>query len=93
MLDLETVRKVAKLARLALTPEEETLFAEQLGQILGYVEQLRELDTEGLEPTAHSIPLQNVMRVDSRQPSLPREELLASAPRTENGMFRVPRIL
>lgn len=93
MLDLETVRKVAKLARLALTPEEETLFAEQLGQILGYVEQLKELDTEGLEPTAHSIPLQNVMRVDSRQPSLPREELLASAPRAENGMFRVPRIL
>lgn len=89
----ETVRHVAKLARLALTPAEEERFAAQLGQILGYVEQLKDLDTSGLEPTSHSIPLKNVLRVDDRRPGLPREKLLEAAPQSEGGMFRVPKIL
>ncbi|MBM3273960.1 MAG: Asp-tRNA(Asn)/Glu-tRNA(Gln) amidotransferase subunit GatC, partial [Candidatus Sericytochromatia bacterium] len=68
-------------------------FAQQLGQILDYVEQLEKLDTEGLEPTSHSIPLHNVVRADALRPSLPREDLLAGAPQAEQGMFRVPKIL
>ncbi len=89
----ETVRHVAKLARLSLSPEEEALLGQQLGQILGYVDQLNELDTTGLEPTSHSIPLKNVLRADEPRPSLSREDLLANAPQTEDGMFRVPKIL
>jgi aspartyl-tRNA(Asn)/glutamyl-tRNA(Gln) amidotransferase subunit C len=92
-IDRETVQHVAKLARLALTDEEEERFAQQLGQILGYVEQLEQLDTEGLEPTSHSIPLHNVLRADTRRQSLPHEDLLAGAPQAEQGMFRVPKIL
>lgn len=89
----DTVRQVAKLARLTLTDEEEAQFADQLGNILGYVDQLKELDTTGLEPTSHSIPLKNVLRVDHVRPGLSREDLLANAPQAEEGMFRVPKIL
>jgi len=89
----EQVQHVAKLARLALTPDEEDRFGQQIGQILDYVEQIEELDTSGLEPTSHCIPLQNVLRADEPRPSLPRKELLASAPVSEQGMFRVPKIL
>jgi aspartyl-tRNA(Asn)/glutamyl-tRNA(Gln) amidotransferase subunit C len=89
----ETVRHVARLARLALTPEEETRYAEQLGKILDYVKLLEELDTTGLEPTSHAIPTENVLRPDVSRPGLGRDALLANAPQIEQGMFRVPRIL
>ncbi|MBI6545181.1 MAG: Asp-tRNA(Asn)/Glu-tRNA(Gln) amidotransferase subunit GatC [Cyanobacteria bacterium NC_groundwater_1444_Ag_S-0.65um_54_12] len=92
-ISIETVRQVAKLARLELTGEEEERFTEQLGKILEYVAQLQEVDTTGLVPTSHSIPLRNVMRADVHVPSLPREDLLANAPETEGGFFRVPKIL
>ncbi len=89
----QTVRHVAKLARLALTPEEETRYAGQLGKILDYVKQLDELDTTGLEPTSHAIPTENVLRPDEHRQSLERDDLLAGAPQPEQGMFRVPKIL
>lgn len=89
----EVVRRVAKLARLALTSAEEERLATELGQILSYVAQLQAVDTEDLEPTSHSIPLVNVMRPDTVIPNPFREELLANAPLIEQGMFRVPRIL
>jgi aspartyl-tRNA(Asn)/glutamyl-tRNA(Gln) amidotransferase subunit C len=93
MITKETVQHVAKLARLELTPEEETQFTEQLGAILGYVEQLSEVDVEGVVPTAHPLPLQNVLRQDRMQPSLTPEEVLQNAPAKEQGMFRVPQII
>lgn len=92
-IDVETVRHVAKLARLELTGEEEVTFARQLGQILGYVEQLSRVDTQGLEPTSHSLPQVNVLRVDDPHLGLDRDDLLAAAPAAESGMFRVPKIL
>lgn len=93
MITESTVRHVAKLARLELTPDEESQFTEQLGAILGYVEQLADVDVAGVEPTAHAIPLSNVARPDAPRPSLSRDEVLQNAPVTEQGMFRVPRII
>ena len=65
----------------------------QLDAILGYVEQLRRVDTTGVEPTAHVLPLVNVMRDDEVRPSYPPDAMLANAPDAQDGQFRVPRIL
>lgn len=93
MITRDTVRHVAKLARLAFTPDEEARLTEELGSILGYVEQLAEVDTAGVEPTAHPLPLANVLRPDEPHACLSREEALRNASAAEAGMFRVPRIL
>lgn len=93
MITKDTVRQVAKLARLELSEAEETTFTDQLGSILGYVEQLEQLDTTGVEPTAHALPVSNVVRADEVRPSLDRSAVLQNAPAEEQGMFRVPKIL
>jgi len=87
------VRYVAHLARMALTPEEEAKFGAQLGQVLEYIEKLKELDVSGVEPTAHSMPLVNVSRPDEQRPSLPHDEALRNAPASANGLFIVPKIV
>ena len=87
------VRYVAHLARLELTPEEERKFGEQLGQVLRYVEKLKELDVTSVEPTAHAMPLVNVTRADAVHPSLPHEEVMRNAPAQANGLFVVPKIV
>ena len=87
------VKYVAHLARLALTPEEEQKLGAQLGNILGYIEKLRELDVTNVEPTAHAVPMVNVTRPDEVQPSLPPGEALRNAPRQANGLFIVPKIV
>lgn len=92
-IDRREVEHVADLARLALSDEELDLFQEQLGSILEYAEALNELDTEGVEPTAHAVPRTNVLRDDHVRPSLPKEAVLANAPETQDGCFRVPRIM
>ncbi len=84
---------VAHLARLNLTPEEEQKFGEQLGHVLGYAEKLNELDVSQVEPTAHAVPLVNVMRPDETAPSLSNEEALRNAPAKANGLFIVPKIV
>lgn len=84
---------VAHLARLGLGPGERELFAEQLSQILAYVEKIAELDLEGVEPTAHAVPLHNVMRKDRVGQCLPREAALANAPDSAMGAFKVPAII
>lgn len=93
MIDREQVHKVAHLARLDLTPEEEQEFTTQLGDILEYFEQLSQLDTDDVEPTARAIDVSNVTRPDALQPSEGREEILASAPERDGDFFRVPKIL
>lgn len=90
---LKDVEHVAKLARLALTDEEKETFTEQLNAILKYAEKLNELDTEGVEPTTHVLPVRNVMREDVTRPSWPLEETLKNAPEEEDGQFRVPAVL
>ncbi|HEY7139228.1 MAG TPA: Asp-tRNA(Asn)/Glu-tRNA(Gln) amidotransferase subunit GatC [Methylomirabilota bacterium] len=90
---LAEVEHVARLARLALGADEKDRMRSQLDAILGYVEQLRRVDTTGVEPTAHVLPLVNVMREDEVRPSYPAEAMLANAPDADAGQFRVPRIL
>jgi aspartyl-tRNA(Asn)/glutamyl-tRNA(Gln) amidotransferase subunit C len=87
------VKYVAHLARISLTPEEEQQIGAQLGNILGYIEKLRELDVSGVEPTAHAVPLLNVVRPDEVRPSLPTGEALRNAPAKANGLFLVPKIV
>lgn len=87
------IEKVARLARIKLSEEEKLIFEDQLEHILTYMEQLNRLDTQGIEPTSHAIPLYNVFREDEVLPSLPQEEVLSIAPSKEEGHFRVPRII
>jgi len=87
------VKYIAHLARLALTPEEEQKFGEQLGHILEHIEKLKQLDVSNVEPTAHAVPLVNVTRVDEVTPSLPHEDALRNAPVKRAGLFIVPKIV
>lgn len=89
------VRYIADLARLELTDAEVTRFQSELEDILGYVDQLRELDVEGVEPTAHAIPRTNVMRDDEAPGhSLERERVLANAPAVVGASsVRVPVVI
>lgn len=87
------VQYVAHLARLALTPDEQRKIGAQLGDILAYIEKLKEVDVTGVEPTAHAFPLVNVMRKDEARASLPGEDVLRNAPAHSNGLFLVPRIV
>jgi aspartyl-tRNA(Asn)/glutamyl-tRNA(Gln) amidotransferase subunit C len=89
----QEVDRVARLARLALTDEERERYTAQLNEILGYVEKLKELDVEGVEPTAHVVPLCNVTRPDRSRPSYGRDEMLANAPKRVDGFFKVPKML
>ena len=92
MITIEDVEHVAKLARLALSEEEKQLFAKQLADIVGYVNQLNELNVDDVEPMTQSIPMTNVMRQDNVQKEIPREEMLAISPFEENHFIRVPKI-
>ena len=87
------IKYVANLARIALTPEEEARLGSQLGDILGYVKKLEELDISDVEPMAHAVPLDNVLRADEVQPSISNEEALANAPKAAKGLFVVPKIV
>ncbi len=92
-LTIEQVEHIAELARLALTEEEKALYREQLSAILEYAAILQGVDTATIPPTATVLPLRNVMRDDTVQPSLPVEDVLANAPDAEEGCFRVTAIL
>lgn len=89
----DDVAHVARLARLSFTDDELDHFTAQLRQILTHAEQVSELVTEDVPPTAHAIPLTNVLREDIVAPSLPVEKALSTAPSVEQSRFRVPRIL
>lgn len=84
---------MALLARLRLTDDELARMTEQLSQIVGYVEQLGELDTETVQPLSHPLPVANVFRDDELRPSLPREEMLAAAPHSDGECYLVPAVL
>jgi aspartyl-tRNA(Asn)/glutamyl-tRNA(Gln) amidotransferase subunit C len=89
----QDVEKVATLARLAITDPEKDAFAKQLGQILTYVEKLKQYDTTGIEPTATVLGQTNVFREDIVRPSLAVEKALANAPEREADGFCVPKII
>ncbi|MCA1583377.1 MAG: Asp-tRNA(Asn)/Glu-tRNA(Gln) amidotransferase subunit GatC [Acidobacteria bacterium] len=93
-LSRDDVERIANLARLELTAEEIELFARQLGDMLGYVEQIQRLDTTAVAPTSHVL-VRPVDREDTVSPTLSREAALANAPDAahEAGLFKVPRVL
>lgn len=93
MLDRDQVHKVALLARLELTSAEEEKYAQQMSSILGYFEQLSELDTENVEPTLRAIDLQNITRHDTQSNYPNLDEIYAAAPAIEGEFFRVPKIM
>jgi aspartyl-tRNA(Asn)/glutamyl-tRNA(Gln) amidotransferase subunit C len=90
---VKDVEHVAKLARLGLTEEEKKRFTEQLSGILEYAETINKLDTKNVAPTSHAIPMKNVFREDKSIPCENTKEILANAPKEENNMFSVPRIM
>ena len=93
MIDREQVHKVALLARLELTSEEEEQFTNQLVNILGYIEQLNEVDVSDVLPTTRAIDVNNVTRKDELQPYPEREAILNGAPEQEGEFFKVPKIM
>jgi aspartyl-tRNA(Asn)/glutamyl-tRNA(Gln) amidotransferase subunit C len=89
----EQVEHVARLARLALTDAEVDAFTGQLATILAHADDVASLDIDDVPPTAHPLPIVNVLRADSERPPLDRGEVLDAAPDTADGRFRVPRII
>ena len=89
----QEVAHVAALARLDINVSEMQQFTGELNKILEYIGKLNELDTKDIQPTAHVLPLRNVLREDKEQPCLPHGQALANALETEDGMFRVPLVI
>ena len=89
----DQVRQVARLARINLTQDEVQQFADQLSDILAYVEQLNELDTDGVEPTTHPLRMSNVFRPDQVGQSFTNQQALANAPQRQGDFFAVPKVL
>jgi aspartyl-tRNA(Asn)/glutamyl-tRNA(Gln) amidotransferase subunit C len=90
MIDRDQVLHVARLARLRLSDDEVQRMTGELSQVLEHVERVRELDLDGVEPTSHVVPLENVLRPDEPHESLPRERALEQAPVTDGQGFTVP---
>ena len=90
---LAEVEHVARLARLDLSDSEKERMRSQLDAILTYIDKLRQLNTDNVEPTSHAIPMVNVMREDEVRPCFATEEMLANAPEREGNFVRVPRII
>ncbi|MGN6135291.1 MAG: Asp-tRNA(Asn)/Glu-tRNA(Gln) amidotransferase subunit GatC [Aureliella sp.] len=89
----EEVLKVARLAKLHVAPENLAPLAGQLSRIVEMVEQLKSVNTDGVQPLAHAMDLHSVLREDAVQPSLPRDAALANAPQHDEECFRVPPVI
>jgi aspartyl-tRNA(Asn)/glutamyl-tRNA(Gln) amidotransferase subunit C len=89
----EEVLYVARLARLDLDADAIDKFAGQIDEILGYIDKLNQVDTEGIQPTSHAISLTNAFREDVERQHLDRDRALANAPEAEGGCFVVPKII
>jgi aspartyl-tRNA(Asn)/glutamyl-tRNA(Gln) amidotransferase subunit C len=92
-INLEQVRHVAKLARLAMDEPRLLKLSSQLESILAYVAKISEVDVTGVEPMAHALPISNVFREDIVEPSLPLEKVLQNAPETDGPFFKVPKVI
>ncbi|MEJ8802937.1 Asp-tRNA(Asn)/Glu-tRNA(Gln) amidotransferase subunit GatC [Pontibacter sp. H249] len=91
--DIQTIRKLAHLARLEFNEEKEQEVLQDLNKILNWVDQLRELDTENVEPLTHMSEEMNVMREDVAQNTITHEQALLNAPKKDSDYFRVPKVL
>jgi len=92
-LSRDDVLHVAHLGRIHLSDDDVAKFADQLSSIVDYVNQLSELDTDGVEPLVHALSLRNVLRADEPTPGLSNEQALAGASDAADGCFRVPRVI
>ena len=92
-LTVADVEHVARLARLELSSEEKNLFAGQMDAILGYVEKLNGLNTDGILPTSHAVPMENAFREDLERPSIGIDKALANAPERVESFYRVPKVI
>lgn len=93
MIDKNTVEHIANLARLELGEGDIASFTEELGSILDYVEQLNQVNTEGIEPTAFMVPEHDPLRGDKKKKSLPAEKILQNGPSVKKGFFAVPKVI
>ncbi len=89
----EEVRRLATLARLRFTPDEEQKLAGEMTRIIGYIDQLEEVDVEGVEPLLHVLDLENVFRPDVPDQRITREQALANAPKSDGDYVRVPKVI
>jgi len=89
----ETIQHVAHLARLNLTETEKERLTSDMEKIISYVDKLNELDTSGILPMEHVIPIRNVLREDKAEKSYDREKILSNAPLSEDGCFKVPKVV
>lgn len=87
------VEHVARLARLELSADEKHLFVGQMDAILGYVDTLKALNTDNVQPTSHAVPVENAFRQDQAQPSIGVENALANAPDRAESFYRVPKVI
>jgi aspartyl-tRNA(Asn)/glutamyl-tRNA(Gln) amidotransferase subunit C len=87
------LKRIAKLSKLTFTDAELELYQAQVKNILGFIEELKEVDIEGVEPTSHPLPLKNVFRPDEIKPSIKIEEFLKTAPRAKGRFFEVPKVI
>ncbi len=92
-ISVEEVEHVARLARLELSSADKERMRRELDSILSYIDKLRALDTEGVEPTSHAVPMTNVMREDAPRSSFLQSDMLANAPDRSGEFFRVPKII
>jgi len=93
MINLKDVEHVALLARLSLTEDEKQVYTKQLSDILEHVRKMQDLNTAGVQPTAHVLPLQNVFREDQVGEHLSVDQVLANAPVRQDNFFKVPKII
>ena len=93
MISKKDVEYIARLAHLEIDQQDIEVFTNQLGAILDYIDQLSQLETEGVEATAYTVPMKNVFREDRIATSISREKALANAPDQREGQFRVPPII
>lgn len=92
-IDPQEVEHVARLARLKITAEETDRLTGQMNSILTYMDKLNDLDTTGIEPMAHALPLTNAFREDEVRPSLDTDKVLGNAPESEGTFFLVPKVI
>lgn len=89
----DDIKTIARLSRLEVSEENMPQLEKELSDILSYVEQLNELDLDGVETMAHAVPLQNVLRADQVKPSIDHDKALSTAPVEDDGYFAVPRVV
>lgn len=89
----EEIQKIALLSRLSIKEDQMDAVGTQLNDILSYMDLISHVDVDGVQPTAHAVSMQNVMRDDVVRPSFTNEQALANAPEPENGYFKVPKVI